>query len=157
MPNGQQVRELPSEAITDRTDFTRAGGVASQMGQRGGEILDALVFVKVCVELKRTFPFLVNAIGKLDARLVPPEKIGTHHDESFSCEPIGDVAHRLVDAEDFLNENNAGTCAASGEGCVGFKRAAFDCVDGGHGHFPDTRNPMPMRFTLSRQNDDRND
>ena len=56
----------------------------------------------------------------------------------------------LVDAEDFLNENNAGTCAASGEGCVGFKCAAFDCVDGGHGHFPDTRNPMPMRFTLSR-------
>jgi hypothetical protein len=66
----------------------------------------------------------------LDAGLLSPEEIGSECDEAVGGVPIGHAADEVVDAEDFLEDDDAWTMAGRWQREVSVELAAverFDC------------------------------
>jgi hypothetical protein len=78
--------------------------VLAQEFQSRRRVLDRLRLVEPLVEREGALPFRFALVRQLDARLLPPEEIGAGDDEAPRGVPVGGVAHHLVDAEDFLQE-----------------------------------------------------
>jgi hypothetical protein len=76
--------------------------------QRIGGVLDRLIGVEALIIAKRLVEFGLG-IAELDAGLQPPEQIRRQHNITFLGVIIGDFAHRGIDAEDFLQEQDART------------------------------------------------
>jgi hypothetical protein len=103
-----QEGELAAEAIADRAELAAAGLVLAQIGEGDLEIGDALALVETLIELEGALPLVLGLIGELDARRLAPEEVGAERDITLRGEAVGEIAHSLVDAEDFLDDENAG-------------------------------------------------
>jgi hypothetical protein len=64
--------------------------------------------------LKCFLPFGLRLVSDVDAPFLSPEEIGTNGDESVRRIPIADLAQVLIDAEYFLEDDNAGAVTAGG-------------------------------------------
>jgi len=74
-------------------------------------------------------------IGDVDARLLAPEYIRAHREIALRGVPIANVAHHLVDAEDFLDHQHAGAAAALRGGQIGGELpVAHAQIDGAASH-----------------------
>jgi len=63
------------------------------MGNRGSNVLNALVWIKFSKQIKGLLPFGVGLVGQLDTRLYPPEQVRTDGAISAGREIIANVAH----------------------------------------------------------------
>jgi hypothetical protein len=74
------------------------------MGDRRGDITDTFFKIgqKRVHQLKRLVSFFLAFIGELDARLDAPEQIWGNGDIAVCGEPVAQIAHNLVYAENFL-------------------------------------------------------
>ena len=99
---------------THSTDFAGASFMAAQCIYGGLNILDACIYIKRPEKFKSAVPFLLRFVCQLNARLNAPEQVGAKGDEAFARQIIGDIAHHLIDTEDFLNDDNARAFAAFG-------------------------------------------
>src|SRR5689334_24499524 len=99
---------------------------------RRRRIVDGFRFIKPLIKLEGALPFGVRLIGQLYTRLLPPEKIRAEHDEPERRIMIGDVAHHLIDTENFLHQNNARPLAARRHGQIARKFTAIECLDSNH-------------------------
>ena len=74
-----------------------------------------------------------------DAGLKPPEQVRRQGEEPLRRQPVGDLADHLIDPENFLNDDNAGSPAGARAGQIGRERAVTT-LDGnilsGHPRFP---------------------
>src|SRR5262245_26333396 len=102
MPDCQQVGQLSAEAEADRAYLAGTGRMPAQEGQRAGGVLNSLCLVQPLIKFKGSFPPGVGLIGQLHSALLPPEQIGTDHDEAALRVPISDRTHDLIYPEDFL-------------------------------------------------------
>ena len=76
----------------------------------------------------------------LEARLNPPEHVGHEDHVAPLGQLLGQAAHVVVDAEDFLEEEDAGSRSTLGDGAEGIEtrtlRAGDGLVPGRHAHEP---------------------
>ena len=89
-------------------------GKARRWLKRRLEVFDTLVDVEEAEELECALPFRFALIGNLDARLDAPEKIGAAGEEAFRSEPVADIAHHLVHAENLLATTTPGAGVVCG-------------------------------------------
>src|SRR3546814_10609382 len=52
-------------------------------------------------------PFFLGLVDDIDAGLLAPEQVGAERDITLGGEAVADVAHHLVDAKDFLDDEDA--------------------------------------------------
>ena len=69
--------------------------------------------VELAEKLKGLGPFFIAFVGDIDAGLDAPEKIGAKGNIALTGVLIGNVTHHLIDAENFLNNDNARKGAAA--------------------------------------------
>lgn len=113
---GQQVSEPAAETQAHAARRSRTGGMGAQGGQAGGQVFHGLSLVESLEELEGALPFRVGAVAELDARLLAPEQVGAKHGEASGGEPIGNLPHGLVDAEDLLNQHDPGADSTRRQG-----------------------------------------
>ena len=77
------------------------------------------VVVEVVVEVECLLDVLGIAVGKLDARLLPPEKIRNETDEAGLRKFVGVMPHGVVDAPDFHDGDDRWRGSAGGYGQIG--------------------------------------
>ena len=65
-----------------------------------------LAWSKLAEQLERPLPLGLGLVGDVDARLDAPEQVGTDRDEAQVGDPGRGVAHRLVDAENLLDQHD---------------------------------------------------
>src|SRR6185437_16845276 len=112
--------ELAAEAEAERRELAHAFGAAAQRLDRRGDVSDPLLGIEFLVERKR-FLALGLALPELNAGRQSPEEVGAEDDIAFLGIGIGDVAHRCVDAENLLKEDDAGATPALRDGKIGAK------------------------------------
>ena len=78
------------------------------MVERDLGVLDALVDVEALEQLEGARPFLLGPVGDLDAWFLAPEEVGHDGEITLERQDVGDVAHDVVDAEDLLQDDDAG-------------------------------------------------
>ena len=110
------------------------------MVERDLGVLDAEVDVEALEQLERAGPFGLGPVGDLDARLLAPEEVGYDGEIALKRKDVGDVAHDVVDAEDLLQDDDAGAGSRAGLGEIGHKTAAVGGgqtdIDSAHGVLP---------------------
>ena len=104
---GRQIGQLPAQAITQRADLAGAARKRAQVIDAGLDVLDAFVDVEALHQAEGLLPFGVGLVGELDAGLHPPEQVGHQGEKAARGQAVGDVAHHLVDAENFLDDDDA--------------------------------------------------
>src|SRR6185503_1955034 len=124
----QKVSEIAAHAETDRANPTAARAAATQEFKRSGGVFDGFVFVDLLVKLDCFLP-VVAFVCELDVALDSPEEIGAESDEAVRGVPVGDAAHVGVDAEDFLEHDDAWAIAAWGHGEIGVEFSAVKRFD----------------------------
>ncbi len=90
-----------------------------------GQTLVCLVFA----EVERGHHVSV-AVPQLHPGLQAPEQVGGEYDVAFLSIVVGDGADARVDAKDLLQEHDAGTAAAFGDGKISAERTAVRSGDG---------------------------
>ncbi len=103
-----EISELAAQAEAERADPADAFGTRAQHLQRVGGILDRLIGVEALIIAKRLVELSLG-IAELNARLQPPEQVRRQHDITFLGIIVGDLAHRGIDAENLLQQQDAGT------------------------------------------------
>ena len=114
-------------------------------------IADTGLCVEASHQIEGALPFGVGLIGEFDARLEPPKKIRHQRKKSVGGQCVRCCAHRTVDAEYFLYDDDARAASGGGDSQITGERAVGP-VDGdlltGHG-------AIPLRFaeTLVRRSE----
>src|SRR5205085_4092173 len=129
---GEQVCELPAEAVADRACATVARRVRAQELEARRRVLDGLRFVESFIELEGALPVFFGLVRQLHIRLLPPEEVWADDDEAARGVPVGGGAHHFVDAEDFLQEHEARAPSDSGQREVRAELAAVERLDCDH-------------------------
>ena len=128
---GSEIGQHAAEAIADCADLARGQG--TQRVDAGFDVGDACFGIEFAEKLEGFFQFFFGLIGDVDARLDAPEEIGAEGDEALSSEIIGDIAHDFIDAENFLNDEDAWLWACAhvrGGGGEIARKAAVGAFDG---------------------------
>ena len=143
-----EISELAAEAEAERADLAVAFGARAQHLQRVGGILDRLIGVEALVIAERLAEIGLG-IAELDAGLHAPEQIRRQHDVTFLGIVVGDLAHRGVDAENLLQQQDAGARSRCRNGQIPLEGAAIGGrdVDPLSRHCPDLR---PERLNQQR-------
>jgi hypothetical protein len=113
-----EIGELAAEAEAERADLSGALPQSAQRLHRRGDVPHPLGDVEFLVELEGLLPIRLG-LPELDILLDPPEEIRAEHDVTLGGIEIGDVAHVLVDAEDLLDEDEAGPFLGLRQGEIG--------------------------------------
>ena len=91
--------------------------------ERGHAVVDALHEVELAHQPDRVGEALLVVVG-LPVALHAPEHVGRQDDVALAGEPLGDGAHVGADAEDLLEQQQAGSRAGVGEPDVAVELAA---------------------------------
>ena len=108
-----EISELAAETEAERADLAGAFGTRAQHLQRVGGILDRLIGVEALVIAHRLAEIGLG-VAEFDAGLHAPEQVRREHDIAFFGVIVGNLAHRGVDAENLLQQQDAGTGARGG-------------------------------------------
>src|SRR5258706_3863620 len=108
---GAEERELAAKAVADRAHLAGDARSATQMGDRGLDVGDALVDVEALHQAESLAPILLSFIGELNAGLEPPEQVTRERKAAARRMPVADMPHHVVDAEDLLNDDHARSTA----------------------------------------------
>ena len=103
-----EIGELAAEAEAERADLADAFGARAQHLQGIGGVLDRLIGVEALIIAERLVEIGLG-VAELDAGLQSPEQIRREHNITFLGIVIGDLAHRGIDAENLLQEQDART------------------------------------------------
>jgi hypothetical protein len=143
-PGGEEVGGRTAEAESEDAEPTLDLGQCREALKRGGGVGHALAGVESRPQVQRlSHAFLV--VDRLVSRLEPPEQVRGRDDVTERGEILGDGADVVPDAEDLLNQEDAGAVPGLGEpyrqveGSVGRADPLNTCgpvSTGGHGHFP---------------------
>src|SRR5580765_6719440 len=104
--------------------------MSAQKFNCGGGILDSLRFIQALIKRESLLPFRFRLIGHIDAAFLAPKQIGTNRHEAMRRIPVADLPHVLIDAKDFLQDDDAWPITAGRQSDMRVKFAAikrFDC------------------------------
>src|SRR5204862_6904074 len=87
----------------------------AQKFQRRCSIVDGLVDVETLIKLKRLLPLSLALIRQFNTGLLAPEQIRANRHEPARRVPVGNDAQKLVDAKNFLQDDNARSVTARGQ------------------------------------------
>jgi hypothetical protein len=113
-PGGEEVANRTAEAEPDDCEPAADLRQRREVLQRGGGV----VYAFVSVESRRQLQRLGHALSVVDglvSRLQPPEQVRRRDDITELGEILGDGANVIPDAEDFLDQQNAGAVPGLGE------------------------------------------
>jgi hypothetical protein len=79
------------------------------MGNGGGDVDHALVHVETLHQSECLAPIFLGLVGKLNAGLQPPEQVRGEREAAARRVVVADLAHHVIDAEDFLDHHHAGS------------------------------------------------
>src|SRR5260221_7490174 len=120
----RKIGKLTAETEAERPDLAGALLQSTQRLDRPRDVLDALGDVEFLVEREGLFPIGLG-LAEFYPRLDPPEQVGTENDVALGGIELGDITHMRVDAEDLLDEHEAGPAARFRYGKVGAEAAAI--------------------------------
>ena len=123
-----EIGELAAEAEAERADLADTFRTRAQHLQCIGRILDRLIGIEALIIAERLVE-IGFGIAEVDARLHPPEQIRRQHHITFFGIIIGGFAHRGIDAENLLQQQNAGTRSRGRDGKISLERAAIGSRD----------------------------
>src|SRR4029077_3647300 len=103
---GGEIGELAAETESECADLAGALPETAQRLDGRGDVPHPLGDVEFLVELESPLPIGL-ALPELDVLLDAPEQIRAEHDITLGGVEIGDIAHMLIDAKDFLDEDEA--------------------------------------------------
>jgi hypothetical protein len=139
----RQVGELATQAKPDCANLSIAFGPRAQRLDRGVDILDRALDIEALEVIESLLEVGLRVV-ELNARLQPPEKIGCQRDPSLLGVKVGQPPHMMVDAEDFLQKDQARARTGRRHGQVSREIAA----GGGNGdHLSSHR--APSRWTIA--------
>ena len=80
------------------------------------------------IRVEGLLPVRLGLVGELDAGLQPPEQVGHQGEIAARGHAVGDVAHHLIDAENFLDDDQARAAPGARAGEIAGEAAvlAFD-------------------------------
>ena len=116
---GGQINHAPAEAKADCADFGAAG--CAQIINGGLNIGDALIGVIAVHQGKGLLPFCLRAVGQRDIALLAPKQIGRQRQIALTGQPVGGLFNVGIDAENFLNDDNAALWRLFGMRQIGVK------------------------------------
>jgi hypothetical protein len=79
-------------------------------------IIDALVGIKALHVAESLLQSRFVLVVQLDIGLEAPEQVGRQREEAHRGKTVNEIAHRLVDPENFLDHDQAGAFAGGGRG-----------------------------------------
>src|SRR4029077_8829557 len=127
---GSEEGEQAAQTIAHGADLAGATchGVP-QIVDRCLDVLDAGVLIETPHQIEGAFPLRVCPVRQLHARLEPPEQIGRKREIAARREFVGDLAHHPVDAEDLLDDDEAGSASGCGRSEIGGELAVRAALD----------------------------
>src|SRR6185295_6133125 len=90
-------------------------------------------------QVEGLLPFGVASVAELNARLDAPEQIGREREITPGRETVAEIAHHLIDAEDFLDDDHCWPLAGFRRGQIAREipiRSLDRNVPAGHGGCP---------------------
>lgn len=119
----------------DAAGLAAAGLQPAQRLERVLQVFDALVGIETLEQLEGLLPLLVGLVGDLDPGFLAPEDVGTQRDHALRRKIVAHLAHRLVDAENFLDHQQTGAGPAGRQRKIG-REIAVAAMDRDIGHGP---------------------
>src|SRR5205814_1244464 len=131
----QEPREFAPQTESHRANSTITRWMFTQKIHRRRRIFDSFGFIKSLIQLKRLLPFGFALVSHVDAAFLPPKQIGTDRDKAVRRVPVAGVTHELIDAKDFLKDDDAGTIATRRQSDVGIEFPTVGRFNCGHDCF----------------------
>ena len=104
----------------------------SQKLDRSRGILNCFHFIEALIKREGSLPFRFRSVGQLNAGFLSPKQVGANRNEAVRRIPIADSAHIFVDAEDFLQHDDARTVATRGQSHVSVEFSAIERFQRSH-------------------------
>src|SRR5437763_596584 len=131
----QEPREFAPQTESNRAYSTVTRRMFTQKIHRSRRVFDSFGFVETLIKLKGFLPFGFALVSHVDAAFLPPKQIGTDRDKATRRVPVAGVTHELIDAEDFLKDDDAGTVAARRQSKIGIEFPTVGRFNCGHDCF----------------------
>jgi hypothetical protein len=122
---GRMVGQAAAEAVAERGDLAFHAVERAQRLDGGGDVRLRQGEVGGVHQFDGALPARV-VIAQFDTRAVAPEQVGSDHHIAVGRVLVGHVADVLVDAENLLQQHDAGTLAAARQRHVGAEAAVGD-------------------------------
>ena len=103
---GHHERQQAAQTVAHRPGFAVAAAQGARGGQGRFQVLDALCLVEGAEQFEGFLPFGLGLVGDVDAGFDAPEQVRADCDEAHVGNPGAGVAHGLVHAEYFLDDDD---------------------------------------------------